>query len=585
MEERRDALQALALGRRIAQLAKQGHLLRLPPRGRALQRADPVRHPEDVDADVEHFGLERQRRGHHVAAVAAADDADPRAVHPVLGLEPGARPHAVLQVDLAVLLVVHVEEGLAVAGRAPVVHAEDDVALVHQVLDVGPVGAPRLAARPAVHPDHRRRRVVGRCPVRPPQDGRDLQAVEARVADDLGGHEVVRVDLGVQALRQAQGLAALFQVVDVQVGRRAVAAHVEGHQPVAGREADARDVARRQIGQFDRRAGLRVRHLDDRRSVLVDRRHAVAAGLGEGDAQDVPVGGEHELAGARSEIVGPHLVELAVLARPVVEPRAVRREAAGAVLDLALVLGDVDQATRRQVVGVHVAVVVAVQLVERHPAAVVADGAQVERAVVLEDELALEVPGSRRRHLVTVEVHGEGRALVRPHEERPAVGPPAGEGGAHVAARRQVDRTLRDLAFAVRPDVQVVQLVAALVAGVEEAVVVREPALREHRTRAVGQLHRLAAGHRHAVDGPNAGHVAGDQQPALVGRERRAAVGGRVVEGSRAVDGRLARLGLLGGAAAEDQRGQHRNGTHRETRPRAAATGTGGSRDRAVLHA
>src|SRR3546814_14366022 len=72
----------------------------------------------------------------------------------------------VLQVHFAVLPVVHVEEGLAVAGRAAVVGREHRVAVVHQVLDGGGVAGAALAARAAVHPYQRRhlvaRRLIGR---------------------------------------------------------------------------------------------------------------------------------------------------------------------------------------------------------------------------------------------------------------------------------------------------------------------------------------------------------------------------------------------------------------------------------------
>ena len=80
------------------------------------QRAQPVGDAEDVDADGELLGPEGQRREHHVAAVAAAHDADP------LGVDVRAVPASFFLLSTqspqrlaAVLAVVGGEEGLAVA--------------------------------------------------------------------------------------------------------------------------------------------------------------------------------------------------------------------------------------------------------------------------------------------------------------------------------------------------------------------------------------------------------------------------------------------------------------------------------------
>ena len=124
VEERRDRLEHLAVLGRVADLLVERLPLGLPVGRDALQRAQPVRDAEDVDADGELLGLEGQRRQDHVAAVAAADDADPVGVDVragsaryALGLD------AVAQRLAAVLAVVGGEERLAVARAAAVVDA------------------------------------------------------------------------------------------------------------------------------------------------------------------------------------------------------------------------------------------------------------------------------------------------------------------------------------------------------------------------------------------------------------------------------------------------------------------------------
>ena len=74
---------SLAVGGRVAHLVVERLLEGFPPRRNARERAHPVHDAEDVDADIERFRLERQRRADHVAAVGAADDADVFAVDPV----------------------------------------------------------------------------------------------------------------------------------------------------------------------------------------------------------------------------------------------------------------------------------------------------------------------------------------------------------------------------------------------------------------------------------------------------------------------------------------------------------------------
>ena len=158
--------------------------------------------PNRSTPDLERIGLERERGEHHVAAVAAADDADPGRVH-VAGADqhPLARDD-VAQIGLAVLPVVHREEGLAVAGAAAVVDVEDHVAVVHQRLRQGEVADLRLAARPAVHQHDRRRLRVRRRLVRSIEQARDLEAVVRLEAHHRWHHQVLAPDVRVQGVGQ-----------------------------------------------------------------------------------------------------------------------------------------------------------------------------------------------------------------------------------------------------------------------------------------------------------------------------------------------------------------------------------------------
>src|SRR3546814_17914231 len=120
---------------------------------------------------------------HHVAAVRTADDADAIGVNPVERGEVLLRVDDVLQVHFAVLPVVHVAEGLAVAGRAAVVGREPRVAVVHQVLDGGGVAAAALAARATVHPYQRRHLVARPAALRPVLDSPDSAIGEATYSE------------------------------------------------------------------------------------------------------------------------------------------------------------------------------------------------------------------------------------------------------------------------------------------------------------------------------------------------------------------------------------------------------------------
>src|SRR5207244_1790627 len=104
-----------------------------------------------------------------------------------------------------------------------------------------------------------------------------------------------------------------------EVGRRAVAGQVEGHQVLAGRELHGGDLARRQAGQLDWLAGARVLDPYDRARICVDDCRAVSAAFREHRAHDVPVRFLYVLVPASGEVVPPEAAELAALVGAVVE--------------------------------------------------------------------------------------------------------------------------------------------------------------------------------------------------------------------------------------------------------------------------
>jgi hypothetical protein len=126
-----------------------------------------------------------------------------------------------------VLSVVHLEEGLAVAGAAAVVDGVDDVAVVDQILQQAAVAEPRLASRPAMHPDECRRFGVGGRLVRPINKSGDLDAVVRLESRHLDLDQVDRIDLRGEALGQATAVTRA-EVQNEQVVRRATAVGIEG---------------------------------------------------------------------------------------------------------------------------------------------------------------------------------------------------------------------------------------------------------------------------------------------------------------------------------------------------------------------
>src|SRR5690606_33153493 len=121
----------------------------------------PVGDAKNIDA---HFKLIRSKchRCHgHVTAIAAADNADFRAVDVGLSGQPVFAGDAVLEILVPVIAVIHLIEGLAVPAAAAIVDGEDGIPLVDEILDQGEVAGAGLSAGTAVHPYQGRDRIVG----------------------------------------------------------------------------------------------------------------------------------------------------------------------------------------------------------------------------------------------------------------------------------------------------------------------------------------------------------------------------------------------------------------------------------------
>ena len=167
------------------------------------------------------------------------------------------------------LLVVQVEESLAVARAAPVVDRVDGVAMVHEVLDGGVVAQSALPTGAAMDPDDggRGRRRTGH--FRTVEDARHLQPVIAGKARDLAVHKHVCVDIGGERGGQADLLPGR-DVGDVDIGRGAVAAEQVGELGFVRVEAHIADLAHGLVGVADELSGGAVAALELGRRVVVD---------------------------------------------------------------------------------------------------------------------------------------------------------------------------------------------------------------------------------------------------------------------------------------------------------------------------
>ncbi len=123
--------------------------------------AVPVGHWRAGDADLE--DLRGAQHGHagHVAAVAPAVDADPRAIHIGQGSHVAHAGHLVVDLDRAHAVGQGGFEGQPAVGAAAVIEPEDHVALLRQVLGAQvhrehPVVSDALGVRPTVDGDDER---------------------------------------------------------------------------------------------------------------------------------------------------------------------------------------------------------------------------------------------------------------------------------------------------------------------------------------------------------------------------------------------------------------------------------------------
>ncbi len=552
VEQRRDTRVAFGVGGRVAHLVKERLFLGAPPCGDFLQRARPVGDAEDVDAGVEFFWAEGEGCGDHVAAVGPAHDGDLVFLHPVERLQVLLAMDDVVEIDFAVLLVVHVEEGLAVARRAAVVHAQDGVAVVGEVLVHRRITLAVLTAGSAVNVHDSGDGVLGARAFRLEQDGRDIEAVEALVANDFSFNEHLLVDRRVEVLRQARG-GACGEVCHEHVGGRGVGRNGEGDLRFVVVETHRADIAGRNAGEGDRLVGGLVVDGDFGRGVSVDGVDAILAGRRVGDEHHVPVGLEQFGFLAGGEIVGPGLREFAVLVGSVDQRFGVGREFVDAIGHDAVVRRDEDGLLRGglgQVCQIDVRVSAGVLLGQRQPFAIRRDRGR-EEAGVLEDEFAGE-----RGRVIRVEIEHLRVALVGGEPEGLAVGGPADEFAGVLVAGREVFQ--RGVSVA---DIDVGQLVAAAIRRDEDAVIGGEVADREDCVgRGGGEGGEVAACDGQGGGVEHAGLVGCDQHIRAIGREgkgrrRRHRHGGRVEEGLGVVSLMGRRLGFfLNGRLAGCQR-------------------------------
>ncbi len=319
-----------------------------------------------------------------------------------------------------------------------------------------------------MHPDQRRHFVRGACLIGLVQDAGNLDAVVRREAHHLTIDQVVRLDVGVQRPRELAGLVA-GEVIDEQVARHAGAAGVEGHAALVPRDGHRRDIGAAQFRQLDRRHRRRIVNAQLGARVVVDADDEVFAVLGKVAVPNVPIGLHDRLERPARQIVADQVIELAVLVGQIVEARPIRAERLWVVEHVALVRRQVLHLLGLAVVEEDVAVGVRVDLAEGEVAAVRRDVGEVVTAVVLKDHLATVV-----FRPVLVHIEEAIVALVGPDEERLVVLGPAVENRLELIARRKVGHLAGGIL-----DIDMVELVPAPVARIEEALIVGEVAHRE----------------------------------------------------------------------------------------------------------
>ena len=155
VKEWRDTVESFLVRSGITHLCVHVRAEGVIPGRQAVDGSHPVGHSTDVDSDIEDVGFKRQGGSHHVPAVAGTNDADPRTIDPIQSLQVFPCLNTVTQIDLSMPLVIQVMEGLTIASRASVVHGQDGVTVIDQMLEDRPIPLSALATGSAVHPDER----------------------------------------------------------------------------------------------------------------------------------------------------------------------------------------------------------------------------------------------------------------------------------------------------------------------------------------------------------------------------------------------------------------------------------------------
>ena len=271
-ERRRLRLVNLADRRALPQLIHEPVLVRIAPvlHGQVVVVVGHVVEAHQVadagawDGRLEPGGLGDDPVG-ELPAVAAALDAELRLVDPRIPRD--RRVHAGHDVlGLRAVLVAEdlVGEGLAVAGRAAVVHHQRRPALRGVDLRLGVEGRPLLAVRPAVDHHDQGMRGRGRLVQRPREERLDLGAVHARKRDRLDRRDLPLPEQGGVERRAPHGRGRTR--LRVEIGRRVRRGEGVGHRVARGRER--RHAAARAHHGLGRPTGCRQPHQRDMAVVL-----------------------------------------------------------------------------------------------------------------------------------------------------------------------------------------------------------------------------------------------------------------------------------------------------------------------------
>ncbi len=172
------------------------------------------------------------------------------------------------------LAIVRREERLAIAARTAIVHTQNHVTMVDEILRQRTVSNTRLTAWSTMHEDDRRDFVLRARLLRFVKNRWNLHAIERLVTNHGGVDEVSRINLRIQTVRELRRFLRR-EVVNIKIAGTAIAVQVERHQLLTRRDVDASDVRVWKLRQADELACRRVVNLDTRASVFINRRHAI----------------------------------------------------------------------------------------------------------------------------------------------------------------------------------------------------------------------------------------------------------------------------------------------------------------------